>query len=135
MALGEDLPPVYANAKQLIQVFLTIMLNALDSMEGKGTLTVSTARNPEREDEIVVAFSDTGLGIAREELHKIFEPFYTTKHPGRGTGLGLSICYAMVQEHRGRVLVDSQLGRGSTFRVILPMIADASVTQKGQVGS
>ncbi len=133
LALDEGLPPVYANAKQLIQVFLTIMLNALDSMEGKGTLTVSTARNPEREDELVVAFTDTGFGIAREDLRKIFEPFYTTKHPGRGTGLGLSICYAMVQEHRGRVLADSQLGRGTTFRVILPITAPVSERPQDEV--
>lgn len=123
--LADNLPPVYANARQLIQVFLTLMLNALDSMEGEGTLTVSSLRNPERDDEVVVSFADTGLGIAREDLHKIFEPFYTTKHPGRGTGLGLSICYAMVQEHRGRIQVDSQLGRGSTFNVFLPTAPEA----------
>lgn len=128
--LQEDLPPIYANARQLIQVFLTLMLNALDSMEGEGTLTVSSSHNPERDDEIVVAFADTGLGIARDDLHKIFEPFYTTKHPGRGTGLGLSICYAMVQEHRGRILVDSQLGRGSTFKVFLPTARASEQTEQ-----
>ena len=66
-----------------------------------------------------MVFKDTGLGIPREDLSKIFEPFFTTKVIGRGTGLGLSICYAVVQEHRGRVVVDSQVGTGSTFRVYL----------------
>jgi signal transduction histidine kinase len=63
---------------------------------------------------------DTGHGIAREDLPKIFEPFYTTKPPGRGTGLGLSICYGIVAEHHGRITVDSQPNRGTTFLVYLP---------------
>jgi two-component system, NtrC family, sensor kinase len=65
---------------------------------------------------------DQGHGIARSELSKIFEPFYTTKAPGRGTGLGLSICYGIIQEHGGRIEVDSALGQGSTFRVLLPTV-------------
>jgi two-component system, NtrC family, sensor kinase len=66
---------------------------------------------------------DQGHGIARSELSKIFEPFYTTNAPGQGTGLGLSICYGIVQEHGGRIEVESALGQGSTFRVILPVVA------------
>ncbi|NIM49700.1 MAG: PAS domain-containing protein [Gemmatimonadales bacterium] len=119
--LSEGLPGVQANAEQLIQVFLSLMLNAIDAMEGKGVLSVRTAFNPERVDEVVVEFSDTGMGIAREDLPKIFEPFFSTKLPGQGTGLGLSICYGIVQEHGGRLIVDSQLGHGSVFRVILPI--------------
>jgi signal transduction histidine kinase len=64
---------------------------------------------------------DTGIGIPRDEQTKIFEPFYTTKPPGRGTGLGLSICYGIVEDHRGRIEVDSAPGRGATFRVHLPV--------------
>ena len=119
--LAADLPPIQANAEQLIQVFMALMLNAMDAMEARGTLAVSTSRNPERDDEVVIAFSDTGGGIARQDVQKIFEPFYTTKPQGRGTGLGLSICYAIVAEHGGRIDVDSQLGSGSTFYVILPV--------------
>jgi len=120
------LPDLQASAEQLIQVFMALMLNAMDAMEARGTLTVSTARNPERDDEVVIAFSDTGSGIPRQDVQKIFEPFYTTKPQGRGTGLGLSICYAIIAEHGGRIDVDSQLGRGSTFKVILPVGARPS---------
>jgi two-component system NtrC family sensor kinase len=123
---AEGLPDLQASAEQLIQVFMALMLNAMDAMEARGTLTVSTARNPERDDEVVIAFSDTGSGIPRQDVQKIFEPFYTTKPQGRGTGLGLSICYAIVAEHGGRIDVDSQLGRGSTFKVILPVGARPS---------
>ncbi len=117
----EGLPDIEANAKQLLQLFLDLMLNALDAMEGEGTLTVGSGLNPERSDEVVVFIEDTGHGIAREDIQKIFEPFYTTKPPGRGTGLGLSICYSIVGEHQGRITVDSQPDRGTTFRVFLPM--------------
>jgi PAS domain S-box-containing protein len=119
--LTDDLAPVEANAEQLIQVFLDIMLNAIDAMDGRGTLTVGTRANPERSDEVMVEIGDTGMGIPRENVAKIFEPFFTTKAPGQGTGLGLSISYAIVQHHGGRIQVDSQLGSGSTFRVTLPV--------------
>ena len=99
---------------------MALMLNAMDAMDARGTLTIHTGLNAERADEVVIAFSDTGTGIAGHDIQKIFEPFYTTKPQGRGTGLGLSICYGIVADHRGRIEVDSQLGRGSTFRVILP---------------
>ncbi|MDH3571458.1 MAG: ATP-binding protein, partial [Gemmatimonadota bacterium] len=118
--LADDLPVIEANHEQLIQVFLSIMLNAIDAMEGKGTLSVRTGRFG-RKSEVVVAIGDTGMGIRRDDLPKIFEPFFTTKQPGSGTGLGLSICYGIVQEHGGRVLVDSQVGRGSVFHVVLPV--------------
>ena len=71
----------------------------------------------------MVEVQDTGIGIAPGDQGKIFEPFYTTKPPGRGTGLGLSICYGIVSDHRGRIEVDSAPGRGATFRVCLPVAA------------
>lgn len=114
------LPPVLANAEQLIQAFMGVMLNALDAMEGGGQLTVR-ARRAGRGDEVMVEIEDTGAGISAADQTKIFEPFYTTKPAGRGTGLGLSICYGIVQEHHGRLEVESQPGRGSTFRVVLPV--------------
>ncbi len=119
--VDESLPEIEANAKQLLQVFLDLMLNAIDAMDGEGMLTVGSMLNPERSDEVLVYIEDTGHGIAREDIPKIFEPFYTTKPPGRGTGLGLSICYGIVAEHHGRISVDSQPHRGTTFRVFLPM--------------
>jgi two-component system, NtrC family, sensor kinase len=106
--------------EQLIQVLMALMLNALDAMEHGGQLVVRTGRSPTRADEIVVELEDSGVGIPRAEQTKIFEPFYTTKPPGRGTGLGLSICYGIVADHRGRIEVDSAPGLGATFRVYLP---------------
>jgi two-component system NtrC family sensor kinase len=119
--LAPDLPPVVASKDQLIQVFMALMLNATDAMQARGTLTVATSRNPRRADEVIISFSDTGGGIPKADIQKIFEPFYTTKPQGRGTGLGLSICYTIIADHGGRIEVDSTLGRGSTFSVILPI--------------
>jgi two-component system NtrC family sensor kinase len=119
--LEPALPPVQADAERLIQGFMALMLNATDAMDARGVLTVRTQRNPNREDEVLVEFIDTGHGIPQEQLPKIFEPFYTTKPQGRGTGLGLSICYGIIQEHRGRIEVESQVGVGSDFKVYLPI--------------
>jgi two-component system NtrC family sensor kinase len=119
--LAEGLPEVRANSEQLVQVLMSLMLNALDAMEaGNGTLTVRSRRGGHRGEEVVIEVQDTGVGIPRNELTKIFEPFYTTKSQGRGTGLGLSICYGIVEDHGGRLEVESQPGLGSTFRVYLP---------------
>ncbi len=119
------LPPVTGNSEQLIQVFMALMLNAVDAMERSGgELTVRTRPDTARPDQAVAEIEDTGTGIPREQQRKIFEPFFTTKEPGRGTGLGLSICYGIVEEHRGRIEVDSHPGRGTTMRVYLPL-ADA----------
>ena len=123
--VAADLPRVLANGEQMIQVFLAVMLNAVDAMEGGGTLTLR-ARRGARADEVAVEIEDTGVGIPVGEQQKIFEPFYTTKPPGRGTGLGLSICYGIVQEHRGRLEVTSHPGRGSTFRIVLPVLQESA---------
>jgi two-component system NtrC family sensor kinase len=122
--LDASLPATVGNAEQLTQVLMALMLNAVDAMdEGRGKLTVRTGRNLSHPDEVVVEIEDNGVGIPRSEQSKIFEPFYTTKPPGRGTGLGLSICYGIVEDHRGRIEVESQPGRGSIFRVFLPVHA------------
>jgi two-component system NtrC family sensor kinase len=122
--LDPTLPDIHGNAEQLIQAFMAIMLNAVDAMENGGELRVRNGRNPYREDEVVIEFQDSGVGIPRSELVKIFEPFYTTKPQGRGTGLGLSICYGIVEQHGGRIEAESMPGRGSTFRVFLPVSAE-----------
>ncbi len=121
--LAPDLPDTLGSAEQLIQVLMALMLNALDAMEQGGQLLVRTRRSPAHADEVLVEVEDTGVGIPRADQTKIFEPFYTTKPPGRGTGLGLSICYGIVADHRGRIEVDSVPGLGATFRVYLPMHA------------
>jgi two-component system NtrC family sensor kinase len=82
---------------------------------------VRSGRSRARPDEVFVDVEDTGPGIPRSEQSKIFEPFYTTKPQGQGTGLGLSICYGLVQEHAGRLEVESQPGEGARFRVVLPV--------------
>jgi PAS domain S-box-containing protein len=120
--LDPSSPRVLADGEQLIQVLMALMLNAVDAMEQGGQLTVRTVRGRTRADEVMIEVADTGIGIPRTEQRKIFEPFYTTKSPGRGTGLGLSICYGIVTDHRGRIEVESAPGRGSAFRVFLPAL-------------
>ena len=119
--LDVTLPATNGNAEQLTQVLMALMLNAVDAMDDRGKLIVRTGRNPSRADEVVLEIEDNGIGIPRGDQSKIFEPFYTTKPPGRGTGLGLSICYGIVEDHKGRIEVESQPGRGTTFRVYLPV--------------
>lgn len=119
--LDVTLPATMGNSEQLTQVLMALMLNAVDAMDDRGKLTVRTGKNPGRPGEVVLEVEDTGMGIPRADQSKIFEPFYTTKPPGRGTGLGLSICYGIVEDHRGRIEVDSTPGRGTTFRVFLPV--------------
>ncbi len=121
--LAPDLAKVpHANGEQLVQVFMALFLNAMDAVGERGAITVRTKRGKSAEEGAVAEVVDQGHGIARSELSKIFEPFYTTKAPGHGTGLGLAICYGIIQEHGGRIEVDSVLGQGSTFRVILPTL-------------
>ncbi len=110
---------VRANAEQLMQVFMSLLINAMDAMQDRGTVTLRT-RWGDNAESVVAEIIDQGEGIRRADLPKIFEPFFTTKPPGRGTGLGLSICYAIVAEHNGRIEVDSAPGEGSVFRIILP---------------
>ena len=110
---------VRANVEQLMQVFMALLINAMDAMHERGTLTLRT-RWSDGASSVVAEIVDQGEGIRRADLPKIFEPFFTTKPPGRGTGLGLSICYAIVAEHGGRIEVDSTPGEGSVFRIILP---------------
>jgi PAS domain S-box-containing protein len=110
---------VRANEEQLVQVFMSLLLNAMDAMHENGTVALRTTWG-EDAASVVAEVVDQGEGIRRADLPKIFEPFFTTKPPGRGTGLGLSICYAIVAEHGGRIEVDSTPGEGSIFRIVLP---------------
>ena len=119
--LQPGLPAFQADAERLVQCFMALMLNAMDAMNSRGLLTVRTHLNPLRSDELLAEFIDTGSGIRQEDLPKIFEPFFTTKPQGRGTGLGLSVAYGIVEEHRGRIEVESQIGVGTNFKVFLPI--------------
>jgi PAS domain S-box-containing protein len=120
--LTPDLPMLRANLNRLRQVFLALAVNALEACGGKGSLTVRTLQRPTQTgSEVIIEFEDRGCGIPPELLGKIFEPFFTTKGEQRGTGLGLAICQGIVTEHGGRIEVESEVGRGTLFRVILPM--------------
>ena len=116
-SLAPKLPPVEAVTGQIKQVFLNIILNALDAMPDGGELSVTTGWDREQQ-AVWIAFTDNGIGISAEDLPHIFEPFFTRK--GGGTGLGLTISYGIVERHGGRIEVESQIGQGSTFTVFLP---------------
>jgi len=116
--LAPELPLVEMVAGQIKQVFLNIILNALDAMPDGGELTVATGWDRDRR-AVWIAFTDNGVGIPAEDIPHIFEPFFTRK-PG-GTGLGLTISYGIIERHGGRIEVESQIGRGSTFTVFLPV--------------
>jgi two-component system NtrC family sensor kinase len=132
---------VNGNPEQLVQVFMALLLNAADAVEerqrsdagpsgtrGAGTITVRTRPStaPDAAGGVIAEVIDEGAGIPRSAIRKVFEPFYTTKPPGRGTGLGLSVCYGIVADHGGRMEVESEVGKGSTFRVILPAAISAA---------
>jgi len=114
-----NLPVISADPAQIQQVFVNIIMNAADAMNGKGALTVAT-KSSDRDNYVEVSFADTGKGIFSDELGRVFEPFFTTKGIGQGTGLGLSISYGIIQQHGGTIKVSSRVGQGSTFVVILP---------------
>ncbi len=114
---------VYANEEQLVQVFMALLINAMDAMQERGTVELRT-RPSDDGTAVLAEVVDQGEGIRRADIPKLFEPFFTTKAPGRGTGLGLSICYAIVAEHGGRIEVDSTPGEGSVFRIVLPRASE-----------
>jgi two-component system NtrC family sensor kinase len=116
------LPPIQGNAGRLQQVFLNLFLNAKDAMPGGGTLRVATLNG----ESVSVSVSDTGSGIAPENIQRIYDPFFTTKTSpregqARGTGLGLSVTYGIIQEHAGKIRVESHPGQGTTFTLDFPM--------------
>ncbi|NUN68505.1 MAG: HAMP domain-containing protein [Bacteroidetes bacterium] len=107
---------------QYNQVILNLLTNAAQAIEGQGTITIRTYKEPGNPDMAVVKISDTGKGIPRENLSKIFEPFFTTKKVGEGTGLGLSISYKIIEKHGGSIKVESEVGRGTDFFVRIPVV-------------
>ncbi len=111
-----NLPPVTANSAHLKQVFLNLVLNAIDAMPGGGTLTIRTMLNP---TTIGIEFGDTGGGMSAETQARLFEPFFTTKP--HGSGLGLSISYGIIEAHHGQISVTSELGHGTTVTILLPL--------------
>jgi two-component system NtrC family sensor kinase len=114
-----DLPLVMVDESQFQQVFMNIILNAIEAMKEVGVLTLETDYDKSI-DMVVVRIADSGSGIPPEILDKIFDPFFTTKEVGRGTGLGLSIVYGIITRHNGRISVTSKVGSGTTFTIQIP---------------
>jgi signal transduction histidine kinase len=113
-----SLPQVHCISSQLNQVFMNLLVNAAHAIEGKGVVRVRTGCD---DKHVWVEVIDTGIGIPPENLTRIFDPFFTTKALGKGTGLGLSLSWGIVQRHQGTIEVQSTVGKGSTFRVVVPI--------------
>jgi two-component system NtrC family sensor kinase len=121
-----DIPPIECHAGKLNQVFLNILSNAIYAIDKKfssssgGILKIETGLD-DTGDSVFIKITDNGIGISDDIKHKIFEPFFTTKDVGEGTGLGMSIAYKTIENHKGRILVDTNIGEGTIFTVIIPV--------------
>jgi two-component system NtrC family sensor kinase len=127
LELAPNLPKLTGHADQIRQVFLNLMINACDAMQDGGTLTIRTQHIPQQADQpshVRIDIADTGYGITPEHLARIFEPFYTTK--SHGTGLGLAISAHIITQHGGQIQVESTIGSGTSFNIVLPTEAPAS---------
>ena len=142
--LERDLPPVWVDANMIEQVIMNILVNAQQAIEGEGSITVRTRRAPDLKSPepgakavpmVEITISDTGCGIAEGDMKRIFDPFFSSKEVGKGTGLGLSVSHGIVEAHGGLIEVESTVGKGSTFRVYLPLEAGADVEQGAETGS
>lgn len=114
-----QIPQVECVPSQINQVFMNLIVNAAQAIEGRGTITITTR---DEVDSVVVEVADTGPGISAEVISRVFEPFFTTKDVGKGTGLGLSLSYSIIENHHGSIEVESELGKGTTFRIRLPVV-------------
>jgi two-component system NtrC family sensor kinase len=117
-----QIPSLMCSERRLEQVFINLLVNAAQAIEEHGTIRIATS---ERESMVYVKFIDSGKGISQEHLSKIFDPFFTTKPVGKGTGLGLSVSYDIIKQHGGDIFLESSVGKGTTFTVVLPLKADS----------
>ncbi len=120
-----ELPPVECLASQLNQVFMNLLVNAAQAIDESGEIVLRTGVS---DGHVWVEVEDSGKGISKEHLNRIFDPFFTTKPVGKGTGLGLSLSYGIVKKHRGRIEVRSEIGKGTAFRIWLPVVQEADVS-------
>lgn len=118
LELADELPQVNADGGQIQQAVIALATNAIDAMPEGGKLTFRSAAHPK---SVAIEVEDTGAGIPAENMSKIFEPFFTTKEVGKGTGLGLAVCYGIITDHAGRLSVRSNVGKGTTFTILLPV--------------
>ncbi len=131
MLLGQDCPDVLGDSDQLTLVFMNLIVNAqhaLQDLEGAKSLEISTGGD---QKTVWAEFADNGPGVDGEIVQRIFDPFFTTKPQGVGTGIGLSVCHSIISAHDGEITVASNLKGGALFRVSLPIIEDAALTQTG----
>ena len=117
----ENVPKIEAYGGQLNQVFMNILDNAQDAIEGNGTVTINVKVKPDDSSKVQIEFIDTGVGIDKDDFKKVFEPFYTTKTVGKGTGLGMSISYRVINDHNGTIDIESEKGKGTKFIIVLPV--------------
>ncbi len=123
--LDPQLPYILGDGSQLQQVFMNVILNAVQAMKEMGVLTITTSHDV-KHDMVVIDITDTGCGIPPELIDRIFDPFFTTKEVGEGTGLGLSIAYGIVTKHHGRMTVKSKVNEGTTFTIKIPAVKVAA---------
>lgn len=126
----EDLPMMVVDASQIERVIMNLIINAAEAMDGNGELILTT-RSIQDNTYVELEFQDTGPGITEENIDKIFDPFFTTKDVGHGTGLGLAISFGVVKAHHGTITVESELGKGTTFIVRLPVKVTEEVPENG----
>ena len=134
--LSPNLPSILGDPTHLQTLFLNLITNALDAMPKGGVLTIKTRQrlpspSPKEERWLEIAMTDTGIGITEESKKRIFEPFFTTKKMGEGTGLGLAICEKIIKEHFGRIEIESEVGKGSTFLISLPVLERNETDEQG----
>ena len=133
--LSPDLPSILGDSTHLQTLFLNLITNALDAMPQGGVLTIKTRQHPPTLSAgngrwLEISITDNGIGITEESKKRIFDPFFTTKKMGEGTGLGLAICEKIVKEHSGRIDVESEVGKGSTFSVYIPVFERIETNEK-----
>ncbi|MBW1727696.1 MAG: hypothetical protein JRF31_08135 [Deltaproteobacteria bacterium] len=116
-----NIPKVLGDFNQTQQCVINLIFNAIDAMSDGGTLTMVSSFDPITE-MVEIKIEDTGCGIAEEDIHQIFDPFYSTKTEGKGLGLGLSMVYGIIDRHKGSITVDSKLGEGTVFTIRLPSL-------------
>jgi two-component system NtrC family sensor kinase len=119
-SIESNMPKIQCDFNQIQQVLLALMYNASEALQKGGILTVTANRSVAAEGFLEVVISDTGCGIAEEDMENIFEPFFTTKEEGKGVGLGLAVAYSIIHRHNGTIAVESELDKGSMFKVLLP---------------
>ncbi|CUU00853.1 PAS domain S-box-containing protein [Candidatus Kryptobacter tengchongensis] len=117
LKFSEDIPSIYADCSQIHQVFLNIIVNAIQAINQNGVIEIETFA---KDGYVNIKFRDNGVGILPEHIHKIFEPFFTTKEAGKGTGLGLAVSKRIIDEHNGKIEVESTPGKGTVFTVKFP---------------